>query len=508
MSEDLIDFSERDGEFLDPELKQKCLSFAIITAVLGCALSCWLFLGQRLGPASDILDRRAAEGRVVSREVEEDSSYAFRTSGFRAPRIKAPDKLEKRNIKKLEVQEIASLDDLDSRPSSKKQRATEKRIADTTLGVVPAYTRSSKRPSQSRSSTRPTQRRDQGLDRLLFPLNPQRPDRSSLSSVAASLQRNTVLVANLKGEYEVGLGLDSSGRALISSTYASPEYLSRVWVGGTSWRATLLGQDGELGLALIQVEGVSFPTVPLAPAPPARGERLLAFVSGKSNAEQVTCRAGVTFGKAGFFLSGGLPLKSSGAPLLNDRGELVGCHVQSLPNTPGSGIHLASDTAAIHRLMRGYQGSGSVGSVLSEAVSELGSILQSIEHQGETRRGRVLPGVGLSDFHLGISPSTAERWLSTPNKQTPVAGVEIWSSPAPPVTLYFVQGRLALVATSATGFATPDGLAPGVSVDSSKIVSQYPDLDFAGSSAITPGLDITVSRGKILEFVVKPELTK
>jgi hypothetical protein len=208
-------------------------------------------------------------------------------------------------------------------------------------------------------------------------------------------------------------------------------------------------------------------------------------------------------------VTGGLSSnKPTGAPLFNDRGELVGCHVHSLPQTPGSGIHLAADTAAVYRLIRGYQGSGSVNSLEREAASALESFLSRTRNVGETKRGRVLPGVGLSDFHLGMEPTETQKWLSAPEKHRLSSGIELWEIPAPPVTLYFVNQRLALIATRATGFATPDGLAPGVSVEPGQLTSEYTDVDFDGASAITSGLDVMVSSGKIREFVVKPEISR
>ena len=142
------------------------------------------------------------------------------------------------------------------------------------------------------------------------------------------------------------------------------------------------------------------------------------------------------------------------------------------------------------------------------AASALESFLSRTKGVGETKRGRVLPGVGLSDFHLGMEPSETQKWLSAPEKHRVSSGIELWEIPAPPVTLYFVNQRLALIATRATGFATPDGLAPGVSVEAGQLTSEYPDVDFVGASAITSGLDVMVSSGKIREFVVKPEISR
>jgi hypothetical protein len=507
VEEDLIDFSVRDEEFLDPELKQQALAFAIVTAIVGFVFSAWLFMGQRLGPASVILDRRAAEGRVVTRAKSDGGAVSFNSNNFKVPRIAEYDQLTKRKIKPLkEMKEVASLDDLQNTSVDPKPKKV--RVAKTSLGGVPEYQRKGKAPKRKPERSSPQKNQRDSLDRLLFPIIGDRPDRGSLSSVEMTVQQNTFVLADLRGGYEVGLGLDASGRALVSTAYTSPQYLSRVWVDGTLRSATVLGRDPQLGLALIQIDGKSFHNIPLAPSPPSRGERLLAFGSRGKGTTTIDCRSGMTFGRAGFFVAGGLGARTLGAPLFNDRGELVGCHVHSLPEAPGSGIHLVSDSAAIYRLVRGYQGGGSIGTVQSEAVSALGDFLAGREHDGETKRGRVLPGIGLSDFHLGMSPDTTEQWLSTPRKRKVSSGLELWTSPAPPVTLYFVDQRLALVASGHTGFATPDGLAPGVSVEIGQLTSEYPEIEFARGNAVTPGLDVMISRGKIDEFVVRPEIEK
>lgn len=504
MDDELIDFSTREDEFLDADLKQQALSFAIITAVVGFVFSSWLFLGQRLGPASVILDRRAAEGGVVHEGERTDGPIAFTGTKFRAPRIGRPDELERREVKPVEIKEIESLEDLNQKPIKKKN--IKSTVAETSLGVVPEYLQ-----TETKKQKRGPRKKDKkdSLHRLLYPINNDRPEPTSMSSVAAAVQQNIFVLANLQGEYEIGVGLGPSGLALISTAYASPAFLSRVWVDGKLEKATLVGEDPQFGIALIRVDGANFREIPLAPAPPSRGERIVSFLSQGKGTGAVDCRAGIGFGNAGFMVTGGLSSnKPTGAPLFNDRGELVGCHVHSLPQAPGSGIHLAADTAAIYRLVRGYQGSGAVNGLEREAASALESFLSRTKDVGETKRGRVLPGVGLSDFHLGMEPSETQKWLSAPEKHRVSSGIELWEIPAPPVTLYFVNQRLALIATRATGFATPDGLAPGVSVEPGQLTSEYTDVDFAGASAITSGLDVMVSSGKIREFVVKPEISR
>ena len=185
MDDELIDFSTREDEFLDADLKQQALSFAIITAVVGFAFSSWLFLGQRLGPASVILDRRAAEGGVVHEGERTDGPVAYTGTKFKAPRIGRPDELERREVKPVEIKEIESLEDLNQKPVKKK--TTKSTVAETSLGVVPEYLQTERKNQKRRP--REKDKKD-SLNRLLYPINNDRPEQTSMSSVAADVQQN------------------------------------------------------------------------------------------------------------------------------------------------------------------------------------------------------------------------------------------------------------------------------------------------------------------------------
>lgn len=499
--EDLLDFSGRDDEYLDRELAQKALAFALVSSVVGFAFSAFLFLGQKLGPASEILDRRAAEGRVVKGGGRSEEEYIARFGGFTAPRLRESKPREKRRPAWSDLEEVgppqpaATLARVD-RPASKRRSektASEEKPKSQSLARVQA------RAEQPQPSL--------ALDRLVFPRVDQRADRGSLSALGFWSQ-NAVSLANHDGQTQVGFGIDSSGRALVSSAVATPEFLNRIWVGGTLRRGTLLQTDSALGVALIRVEDAGFANVVLSPAPPARGERLLTFFSRQKSAAAIEVRAGLTFGLANFFVEGPFGGQSLGAPLLNDRGEVVGCYVHSLPGAPGGGIHLASDSAALYRLVRGYSGGGSVGGLESSAARRLEELLTDLRQRGESKRGRIVPGIGLTDFHLGMTPGEAEKWLSTPEKQS-LGNFEIWRSPAPPVLLYFANGRLAVAATEHTGFSTPEGLAAGSRLNVRSLLAAYPGLELYPGLALAAGLDIVFDSGeRVRGIVVKPEIAR
>lgn len=507
--DDLIDFSDRDDEYLDGELRQRVLAFAIITSIVGFVISSWLFVGRKIGPASLLLDRRAAEGMVVtdlSRSVDSrDDSY----SAFRAPRVAMePSSKSDRKPPWLGLNVVASSEE----KSVEKQDSTKakKRVIQTSVGLVPEYIRKDKSSPSRPPPKLTTPKTTVALHRLLFPLVEERPPRGSLAEVERALRGNVFLMANLQGEYEVGVAIDASGRAFVSSALANSEYLDRIWVNGSLRQAKVLGRDAEMGVALIQLEGDGFRDIPLSPVPPAVGERVLTFRSHGRSASPRDCRVGPTFGAAAYFLDGDLGRGVTGAPILNDRGELAGYYVHSLPGAPGGGIHLVADTAVLYRLMRGYQGGGGyLGGLESEARSHLSSSLQALAGQTEVRRGRVLAGLSLSDLHLGMTQSEAGKWLSSPEKFVLGNGFELWRSPAPPVSVYFVDGRAAMIATEHNGFATPQGLSPGAQADIGKLSAHYPGLELYPQRASAPGLDILLEHGKrVAGFVVKPDLSK
>ena len=507
MADDLIDFSDREDEFLSADIKQKALAFAIITAVVGFIFSTLLFVNRKVGPASKVLDRREAEGRVVTqaRGGGGDSQGAY--GGFRPPRLSRSKSRQNRDEKPVwkDLKTVASLQGVAKKRRSKPRKA----VAKTDIGSSPKYTqRKQVAKAAPVAPTRPkraTPDRPEDLERLLFPLIENRPERIGLRDISSKMASQVFFVEDRRGQYHPGVILDSSGRALVPVGQLAN--LDNIWIGGRQRKATILATDGEFGLSLIRVGG-TFSSVPIAPAPPAAGEKIVGFTSAGRRPLGQIYRSGISFGKAGFFAEGDFG-GSPGAPLFNDRGELVGIHIASLPGTPGPGIHLACDSSVIYRLMRGYRGGGSLTSTVGDAVDGLRNYLTGLESKGEARRGRAVPGVGLTSFHLGMSKDDAVKKLSTPDVSEFGGGVVLVKSPAPPVTLFFVGDRLALAGTRHPSFATPEGLAQGAEATPRQLSHDYPDLEsFYGLHSV-PGLDILVDGShRITEFVVRPDMSR
>ena len=507
VADDLIDFSDREDEFLSADIQQKAMAFAIITAVVGFIFSTLLFLNRKVGPASKVLDRREAEGRVVTqaRGGGGDSRGAY--GGFRPPRLTRSksrnEKDEKQPWKGLKT--VASLQDV----AKKRKSKPRKTVAKTDLGSSPDYTRRKKvakaAPVTIARPKKTTPDRPEDLDRLLFPLTEDRPERTGLRDISSKMASQVFFVEDRRGQYHPGVILDSSGRALVPASQLGN--LDNIWISGRQRKATVLATDREFGLSLIRVGG-TFSDVPLSPAPPAAGEKIVGFTPSGRRALGQIYRSGISFGKAGFFTEGDFG-GSPGAPLFNDRGELVGLHIASLPGAPGPGIHLACDSSVIYRLMRGYRGGGSLSSTLSDSVERMRNHLRGIESKGEARRGRAVPGVGLTSFHLGMAQEEALESLSAPEVSEYNPDITLIKSPAPPVTLYFVGGRLALAGTEHSSFATPEGLAFGAEAIPRQLTRVYPDLEsFYGLHSV-PGLDILVDgKNRVTEFVVRPDMSR
>lgn len=500
---DIIDFSDQENEFLSSDLKQHALAFSILSGLFGFLLSAWIFLGHRAGPATEILDRRQAEGRVVrGRSHSGDSDYYGGLGHFSAPKIKPRGKI-KRTREVPEWKNLTALDKI--KVSKKKKKPKPKTVVAASVVENPGYRTAKARPTRIKKKRSLNDR--ESLSRLLYPRVDERPERSSLTSVEAAVKDSLILVPARGGTYTVGVVLDSSGKALISNLGA--EMVNRVWgYNGSAYQATVLARDPQFGCALIQVRGGNFRTLPLAPAPPSRSEELVGFGPNRRDILSAWCDAGVGFGGAGFLVEGYLGRKTWGSPFFNNRGELTGMHFSSLAGAPGSGIHLACDSSAIYRLIRGYQGMGSPPYATTEREA-LAAIAQLAERaSGRGKRGRVVAGAGLSDFELGMTSSEASKWVSSPTKSRPAPGRELWTSPAPPVQLLFVNDRLTTISSSFSGFSTPKGMSVGAAADNHSLSREFERFKLYPLLAVTPGLDLMLgSTGRVEEFVVRPKWT-
>ena len=121
----------------------------------------------------------------------------------------------------------------------------------------------------------------------------------------------------------------------------------------------------------------------------------------------------------------------------------------------------------------------------------------------------MLPGVGLSDFHLGMTTKDVKKWASDPDVKSYSNGIERWDCPAPPVSLYFVGDRLAIAATDHNGFSTTTGLAVGAEARYRELLKKTPSLEQGNGLFTASGLEIFLdSSSRVSELVVKPELAK
>ena len=516
MSE-IIDFSEREEEFLSRDLIQKVVSYALISAVLGFAFSALVFLGKRAGPASALLDRRAAEGEVVSAQRARPRSGSGGYAGtFTAPNITPRTKRSRgkeleswKNVQHLKAEQLGRAKTLASKPIKK----PKKRVVQANLDTKTKYKQAKKRASVKKSSTKKLPKRtpkasDRG--RLLYPTSGDRPEKRSFAEIQTELQKNLVFIPSQdKGGY-VGLVLDGSGKILASSQAVEDGVLSRVWIDGSPKSARLLSEDKDHGCAILKVPAGNYETLKFAPAPPSSGQELLAY-QPKPRArgtDSFQCESGLRFGKAGFIIDGEMRRQQPGSPVFNDRGEVVGFHVSSLPSLPGRGYALAADSSVLYRLARGYEGpSGSLSSFENEALVGLSAFLAGQRDDNKSPNGRIIPGQGVSFFQLGMSRSEAKKRVSQPEESTLRPGLDLLKSPAPPVDLYFAHDRLVLVSTEFRGFSTLKGLATGSELNERQLGRQFENGRMSATGAFVPGLDILLNRSKrVVRFVARADM--
>lgn len=502
-----IDFSQRPDEFLTSDFKQKILAFSILWIILGFGFSAWVFLGKKIGPASQLLDRRQAEGRVVDSSTHGSSSDRAGGSGPSTFRVQPYVRPASADLDRYSG--LTRLGPGSSVPLATKtpQAATKPETRKEPAKALPIAEPVASRPVAVK---RPEQVAQENVDRLLYPVVGSRPERTNLTSVGRQVERNLIRMTNLEGQQHIGLLFDGGGRALISDAFINDGSLSRIWVEGRLEQAQVVARDPEYGLAVIALPVGRYGNgVPLAPNPPVRGEELLAFTPTSTTSVPTIVRAGMAFGSAGFLLEGVLGSHTWGTPLFNDRGELVGCQFSSLPHFPGSGVHLAADSSALYRVTRGYnsQNHAAFDQTRQEAYSRLTSLAGESKDENGVKKGRILAKIGVSQFFIGMSPTEAKRWITNPTRRTVATGVENWSNAAPPMELVFVNDRLVAVATDFTGFSTVTGLSMGARVDRSTLSRNFERFLLVDGLALTPGLDILLDReGKAKQFVVRPEL--
>lgn len=512
-----IDFSQRDNETLPLDLIQRVLALALLWTVVVGALSGWFFLRKTVGPASALLDRRQAEGRPMQSSPPSSSSFGGLGPGAGLPQIRgvAGDGQEYRRPKKRlaalpeKAPESRASPEVGTWPTPDRGLAAvagarSEPVASQRSGRDPV------RPIQAASRPSEAPRPSLAPGRLLYPVSGDRPSPTDLAEVVRRVESSLIRIVTWEEQPQVGLRIDGSGRCVIASSFLGRGSTDRILTAQGTHSGRQVGQDAEYGLALLQLSsGASGVELPLAPSPPQRGESLVAFRASISGCAPLEVWAGSEFAPAGFLVEGALGPNTLGSPLFNRRGEVTGFHVASLPSFPGGGVHLAADSAAIARLLRGYQLHDGYASAALEqqALQRLASLASEESHSDKARANRIVPQAGLSFFSLGMRRSEAEARLSSPRKRPALSGVEIWSSEAPPLELIFVHDRLVAASTSYVGFATETGLSVGARIDRPLLNRTFESCLWDQGLAVVPGLEILLDRdGSARQFVVRPRL--
>ena len=508
---EFINFGDRDNEFLEREVIKRAFFFGLSTFFIGLIFSSFIVAFRKVGPASELLDRRGAESKTQIQRTRVAQGRISGSSGSKSLKIAKPKrKKDSRQLAAWQNVEPRSKAETKKRKNSRPKRVPRpEAVQKTELAVIPKPHSPPPQKNRTRKTTRSKKTpkpRKLKPERLVYPRTDQRPETQNADAIFSQIEQNFFTMLSPSGALSYGIGLDTSGRALVAS--ASLEFgRPQIIIDGAPVAMSVLARDLEFGLALISLEGAEFQNIPLSPAPPVKGERILTF-GGLARTTQGLGRAGITFGRAGFFFLSDFPKENPGRPLFNLRGELVGLHVHSLERSPGLGFQLASDTASIYRLLRGYNSSeSSFHDNRKAALNQLSSFLLQADTEKSTQNRRIVQGVGIGDFYLGMKARDAKKKVSSPEIQDLGEGLSIWTTPAPPLSLYFVNGYLASVSTAHDGFALPQGLSVGAEPDLKRLAKNHVGLRRNRNVLWSSGLEILLTpSSRVSRFVVKPDL--
>ncbi len=518
--QELIDFSEGDEEYLPRELIRRVAGLALATGCLGFVFSALLFWERGMGTTIDVLDRRTAEaGQIVVSEqlVRRSDSRGPTVLGFKRA-SQAPEEFPDRDAwkslsgltKAPRPEQVVEESPKPAPRSREPEQATRPIEVDEPWRAKAQSKRSSQgqRPGVEKSLGRESElSAPEDLSRLLYPKAEERPPVIPYPEALRKARGAVVLLALADGEYAGGVVVSDTGRVVVASDLIGRTQSARFWHEGRLLTGTLVHSDPEYGLALFELPGRGYEALPLAPAPPRLGERLFSFAPHQRDIFPILGSAGGKFKSAGFFFDGPQSLGSLGMPIVNLRGEMVGFHFASLPGVPGSGFHLAADSAAVARILRGYSGESSgatLSSTVEQGVEELAALSSRGARSDFVRRGRVVPSVGVSDLYLGMSTNEARAWLSGIETRSLGRDLELWTSPAPPLRLVFAKGTLVLIESEHSGYSTPTGLSVGALADAASLRRHFEDSIQMPRVVLSDGLEIWLDdQQRVRGFLVR-----
>lgn len=199
-------------------------------------------------------------------------------------------------------------------------------------------------------------------------------------SLEEPAHRTKPAVVNLRGLEKSGTGFFVTETGVIATNAhvaRDEESLRAILPGGEQLEARVVYIDAELDIALVKVEGKSFPHLALADASTVRqGETVLA-IGNPGDAMEFSMTKGIV-SAVGKFPNAGpgtwiqtdaqINPGSSGGPLLNGRGEVIGINTQKLVKKNVTGIGFALSATDLLEVLRRFYPNVAAQSLTGESA--------------------------------------------------------------------------------------------------------------------------------------------
>lgn len=243
-------------------------------------------------------------------------------------------------------------------------------------------------------------------------------------------------------------------------------------LGGQPFSGSLVASDSDLDLALLSLSGPAATPVPLCPEGSLAGEIL---VCGDTNGQMLEVRSrGSVAPGIGFYGWTGSEL--GGAPLVNDRGELVAL---ALPRSGWQGIswNLAISSAQIQSFLASRPRPGGSPPPPLEAwmTSWQSRVLPAPDRSGSLRsNAHIVPGQAIGNYPLGITAEILQKELGPGEALEKRGSYERRLYSAPRLTFTLVNGSAVAIETDYGFYSLESGQSVGSPLDVARVRAQTP----------------------------------
>ncbi|MFN8608383.1 MAG: hypothetical protein U0931_12675 [Vulcanimicrobiota bacterium] len=339
---------------------------------------------------------------------------------------------------------------------------------------------------------------------------PGPPPRPSETSFGEAWQRASAGWVTLgDGLHTGGQGIQVSDTQILTTLSAFRSGGGMCMLNGQRVSVQLVGSDSRQDLALLQILGAS-PGTPIPLSPDSLNVDQTYICGDQRNfGRTLEVRGRGATGPCCAF-DGFTGAIDGGAPLINNRGEMVAL---SLPRPPWQGMswNTAISASACQAFINSHpSGGGSPPPVSEMWVQAIRSkVTPQADRETPTRsNARVVPGQALGNYPLGLRQEQLQKELGQGQILEQRGGFCRILYSAPRLTFTLADGVVVAIETDYNFYTLEGGLAVGTTKEPSELRGQFsPSVTYdtgALEALASPGLEILFNSGSIATIRVIP----